>query len=90
MLVFIAGCGLGLGLKGKARFLSIIRRATDGAVYLLLFLLGLSVGSNRLVIANIGRLGFQALILTTGAVTGSVLLASLLNRWAFRREPDEK
>ena len=89
-MVFIAGCVLGLGLKGKSRFLSVIRRATDGAVYLLLFLLGLSVGSNRIIIANIGRLGLQALILTTGAVTGSVLLASLLNRWAFRRGSDEK
>jgi len=45
------------------------------AIYLLLFLLGISVGSNSTITDNIGKIGFNAFIITFGALTGSVIAA---------------
>lgn len=48
------------------------------AVYLLLFLLGISVGHNPQIIENIHTLGWQALLLAVGAMGGSLFLGKLL------------
>ncbi len=48
------------------------------AVYLLLFLLGISVGHNPQIIENIHILGWQAFLLSIGALGGSLLLGKLL------------
>ncbi|SKC21286.1 LysO family transporter [Alkalitalea saponilacus] len=48
------------------------------SVYLLLFFLGISVGNNPDVIENIPQLGWQAFLLSLGAVMGSVVFVALL------------
>jgi uncharacterized membrane protein YbjE (DUF340 family) len=52
-------------------------------IYALLFLLGVQAGSNTEIIANITTLGGIALLLTAGAVLGSLLAAKLLFHYAF-------
>lgn len=54
-------------------------------IYLLLLLLGISVGANKMIIGNLHTLGIQALIITLGAITGSVLLSWLLYRYLYKR-----
>jgi uncharacterized membrane protein YbjE (DUF340 family) len=58
------------------------------AIYLLLFLLGISVGTNDTIISNIGKIGIQALLLTIGAVTGSILLSWLTYKFFFRKHEE--
>lgn len=58
------------------------------AIYLLLFFLGISVGTNETIISNIGKIGFQALLLTIGAVTGSILLSWFTYRFFFRKHEE--
>ena len=53
------------------------------AIYCLLLLLGLAVGSNGKIISNIYSLGFQALIITLGAITGSILACWLIYKTFF-------
>lgn len=51
---------------------------------LMLFVLGLSVGYNPLIVKNLGSFGGQALLLSVAGITGSVLLARLVYLWFFK------
>ncbi len=44
----------------------------------LLFILGVEVGENETILKNFNTIGIDALIITGGAVLGSILLAWLL------------
>jgi uncharacterized transporter YbjL len=48
------------------------------SIYLLLFLMGVNIGSNEQLIKNLSSLGWQALLLTIGAVIGSIIAAKIL------------
>lgn len=50
-------------------------------IWLLLFLLGIDVGSNQMIMSGLHTIGFDALIITIGAVLGSVIGARLLWNW---------
>ncbi|MDR2148476.1 MAG: LysO family transporter [Tannerella sp.] len=54
-------------------------------ICLMLFLLGVSIGSNKLIVKNIGTLGWQAFIIGTAATLGSILAGWGLYRWLFKK-----
>ncbi len=84
ILLFLAlGTLAGVALRRQQRLLSWANRGATTAVYLLLFLLGISVGGNQAAMSALGSLGTQALLLSLSGVAGSVLLALLLYRWLF-------
>jgi len=47
-------------------------------IWLLLFLLGLEVGTNEQVIRHFGNLGFEAFLLAFAGTLGSVIFAGIL------------
>ena len=49
-----------------------------------LFVLGLSVGYNPLIVGNLGSFGGQALLLSVAGITGSVLLARVVYLLFFK------
>lgn len=51
---------------------------------LMLFVLGLSVGYNPLIVGNLGSFGGQALLLSVAGITGSVLLARVVYLLFFK------
>lgn len=59
-------------------------------VYLLLFLLGISVGVNDEIVGNMVAIGFKALFLSTGAMLGTLILAYLVVRLFFKEGPSGK
>ena len=61
--------------KWKLRF---IHRVILVLIWLLLFLLGLEVGTNDQVINQFGNLGFEAFLLAFAGTLGSVLFAGIL------------
>lgn len=79
----LAGIAVGYLLRHwKLRF---IHGLILTLIWLLLFLLGLEVGTNETVVRQFGNLGFEALILASAATLGSVLAAWLL--WvSFKRK----
>ena len=83
LLCLFLGTLLGVALRQRRRLLVLLDRLTMTAVYLLLFLLGISVGANPVVMAGLGSLGLQALLLSLGGVVGSIVSAALLYRWLF-------
>lgn len=73
--------GVGVGYMLRWHSLKIIPRLITSLIWLLLFFLGMEVGSNQRLIRNISTLGVEALLLTLGGILGSILLAWGL--WSF-------
>ena len=54
-------------------------------IFLLLFILGVSIGSNSLIVNNLGKFGWQAIILAVSGVLGSLLAARLVLQLFFKK-----
>ena len=80
-----AGMAVGYFLRKRDGIIKLADNVTTGAICFLLFLLGLSVGGNEIIINSIAKLGVQALVLTAGAVSGSVIISYFVYVYAFRR-----
>lgn len=87
-VLIVMSIGIVFGrLAGKTQgFLKINEKLLSIAIYFLLFILGLSVGLNETVIDNLDEIGFQAAMITVGAVAGSVLVCWLLYKIFFKTE----
>lgn len=88
LLIMTAGVAAGMTLKKRQRIISAAEKFTMWAIYLLLFLLGLSVGTNEQVVNNFGIIGLKAVLLTLSGVACSVLLSFLLYFMMFRDKED--
>lgn len=82
--LFTLGIGVGWLFRNKEKTRKNVDTAVTWAVYLLLFLLGISVGVNEEIINNFSRIGYKAFWLTFGAVAGSVLLAKVVYELFFK------
>jgi uncharacterized membrane protein YbjE (DUF340 family) len=74
-----AGIALGYLIRNRKRW----------AIYLLLFLLGIAIGTNEVIVKNLPTLGLKALLISMGGVLGSVLLAWLAYRLWFAPKDTE-
>ena len=63
-------------------------RATTWLIWLLLFMLGIEVGSNEQIISSLPTLGMEALVLSSGATLGSCVLAWAL--WKTTKKGDAR
>lgn len=72
--------------KYKFRF---IHQLILTLIWMLLFLLGLEVGLNDMVVKQFASLGVEAFLLATGGTLGSVILSWLLWR-TIRIKPESK
>ncbi len=57
-------------------------------IYLLLFFMGVSIGTNPEIINNLGQISLKALTIAIAAILGSILIARLLDRIINKK--DEK
>lgn len=86
LLIMTAGIVIGWFLHKKEKFLKVINELTNWAIFLLLFLLGLSVGTNDKILQNFDQIGFQAIAITLFAVMGSVLVSWLTYILFFKKD----
>ena len=56
------------------------------AIYLLVFMLGISVGTNKEVIENLGKIGYEAVVIAIASITFSVLFSALLFKVLFKQK----
>jgi uncharacterized membrane protein YbjE (DUF340 family) len=75
VLIMSAGILVGYFIRSSKSTLAVSERLIMWAIYLLLFLLGVAIGVNEIIINNLPLLGLKALIITAGGISGSVLLA---------------
>lgn len=67
--------GMLLGYLLRKRDLKKIHQIITALIWLLLFLLGIEVGSNEQIIKGLHTIGLEAIVLTLGGVLGSVIAA---------------
>jgi len=72
--IMLAGIGAEYFLR-RIPDIKIIGKLITCFIFLLLFFLGISVGHNEKIVNNLTTIGLQALIITMGAIAGSILLA---------------
>ncbi len=73
--------GTVVGYIFRSNKLGNISKIITFIIWVLLFLLGVEVGTNPDIIAGLGTIGVEALIITVAAVLGSALVAILLWRY---------
>ncbi len=75
---------LGFLLRRRKKLMSANEKLITYAIYLLLFMMGVSIGSNQQIMGSLNSIGITALLVSVGAVTGSILLGFFVNRIFFK------
>lgn len=79
---------MGVGAGYLLRRWPLVRKADRGlrfVVWALLFVFGVSIGSNRELIADFGLFGWQAVVLACLGVVGSLAAVLVARRLVFRK-----
>ncbi len=88
IIISIMLTGVGVGWLLRKYKVESYRKYLGGAismvVFVLLFILGFDIGDNQTLMAGLHSLGVEALIVTLGAVLGSVLCAWMVYRLFFK------
>ena len=86
MFSIISTMFLGIGIGYVLRNWTILQKTEKTislTIFLLLFILGVSIGSNSLIVNNLGKFGKQAIILAISGVLGSLIAARLVLQLFF-------
>ncbi|MDO5665040.1 MAG: LysO family transporter [Bacteroidia bacterium] len=74
ILIILSGVVVGYFIRKVPQVVH-VGTAISLIIMLLLFFLGISVGANEQVVKNFATIGFDALIITLGGITGTILCA---------------
>jgi len=88
--LLIVGLVAGVILRRRPAVLRSAEKTSSVMVYALLFLLGISAGSNKQVVGQIGKLGYQAMVITVFAVIGSLIVSYVVYRVFFKNTGTEE
>lgn len=80
----LGGIPLGYVLRHQTRFVRGANRMAAGIIYALLFLLGLSLGSNEHLLARLGELGLRGFGIGLACAVGSVVVTACIANTYFR------
>ena len=89
IVVMIMLCGIAVGYLLRKRNIRFISRIITVLIWLLLFLLGIEVGSNPRIVMGMQTIGIEALLLTIGGSIGTILFSWLLWKYVSRKEADK-
>lgn len=84
--IMTAGIVLGYFLRNRTKLIKINDKLVTWAIYLLLFILGVGIGSNEIIMKSLPTLGLKALAITVGGVIGSIFLAWFTYIKFFKRK----
>lgn len=84
-VVAIMLSGMAVGFLLRKRRLKVVPHAVTVLIWLLLFFLGIEVGSNPQVVGGIRDLGIEALWLSLTGIVGTVLFSWALWRWVNKK-----
>lgn len=78
LVIMSLGIGVGILLRKHRQAVRTVEKLITVAIFLLLFLLGVAVGTNQTIIHNLPSLGIKALLISLGAIGGSIALSNLV------------
>ena len=82
--------GILLGYLSRKKRLHFIHKCITVLVWVLLFLLGIDVGGNQTIINGLHTIGVDALVITSAAVLGSVIMAGGLWYYIDKKKKEAK
>lgn len=86
-VLFITFSGIGIGyLVRRASWVHLLPKSISYTIWLLLFIFGLQVGANDLVVSNLNTLGLKALNIALAGCLGSSVAAWLVWKYLVRRK----
>lgn len=86
LLFLVVGTVAGFLLRKLRNFSKAADQVTTYIIYLLLFIMGLRVGSDREIMDHIDTIGFQSFLIALFAIAGSVVLSKITYHYFFRNE----
>lgn len=84
LILLAISIGVGILLRGRP-CVKATKWGIQATVCLLLFVFGISIGSNRDLIDNLYRFGWQALVIACLGVVGSIVAARAAQRLFFKK-----
>jgi len=90
LIIMAAGMVIGYLLRQKKALFAVLNHIVMAVIFLLLFVLGISVGLNDTVVGSIHMIGVKAVVLTFGAVAGSILCCRLVWGLFFAESVEKK
>lgn len=84
VMTMLAGVLIGHFLRNGKR-VEKIEKSTSITIFVLLFVFGLSVGSNNVIIDNLGRFGWQAAVIAMLGMGGSIIAARIVFQLFFKK-----
>ena len=88
MIVMLSGVLIGYILRNIRAIPALVSKIY--IIFLLLFVMGLSVGSNPQVIQGLGTLGLLGIAISVVSIAGSVFLSWIVYRHLFKKEDDQR
>lgn len=88
LLSIFSGVAVGYAVRRSA-FTKYVSRIIQIIIMLLLFFLGISVGSNKEVANNFGAIGLDAFVISSLATLGSLIGAKLVYKLFFERKKND-
>ena len=82
--VLVLGVGVGYMLRGRS-FVSVTKWSIQITVCVLLFVFGVSIGSDRNLVDNFYNFGWQAAVIACLGVLGSIVAARVAQRLFFKK-----
>lgn len=82
--IMFTGVAIGYLFKNIS-FLKKTEKTISCTIVLLLFILGISIGSNKQIIDNLGTFGWQAVIIAVSATCGSILASWMVLKLFFKK-----
>ena len=89
-LFLVAGIFIGYLFRQKSKCLFIADKITTLTILLLLFLFGVSLGNNKIILNNLSVFGLQAAVIAISGVIGSVLLSFFTYKYCFKEGQYDK
>lgn len=84
LILLAVSVALGYSLR-KVKFVARFSDTVQYTVYVMLFVFGLTIGSNPHVMDNLGEFGLQAVILAASGIAGSIVFIYLFNRLTTKK-----
>jgi uncharacterized membrane protein YbjE (DUF340 family) len=88
LILLLTGTLVGYAFSRRRGFNVVTDKATMYIIYLLLFFMGLSVGTKPEVMKNLTGIGLDALLIAIFAISGSILTSFFLYRYFFRKHEE--
>ena len=90
MIVMLSGILIGYILRNIRAIPALVSKINIYIIFLLLFVMALSVGSNPQVIQGLGTLGLLGIAISVVSIAGSVFLSWIVYRHLFKKEDDQR